>query len=329
MNSTFRRVMSFALTLVLTFGAVAPLGNIAYAGANLGGSSTTGGGGQLSNNQGGGFDTHLENLNFRVSVQRTPEFYNDGSEDAKNKVLNNFSYKYPNEWDSEVYFLNHGCVNSGKCRYTDNFSNYRVTKYDSSTGTYKDYRSDTVRKRMFALKNVNTKPSNLYKDALKAYSYHDASKKDIIELADGKWKSIAHSKSPAECLNVWSYILYPTGKGETKLNERMTAYISSKANGITPEANDSDKEDVALGYLDLLMSMWKINFERKNAATSYWEQAIEDYIRVADPEEKPITIVVDLVGNMKHSENDPERFLIPMIDYFQFKILRMLCLNLL
>lgn len=317
MNSTFRRVMSFALTLVLTFGAVAPLGNIAYAGANLGGSSTTGGGGQLSNNQGGGFDTHLENLNFRVSVQRTPEFYNDGSEDAKNKVLNNFSYKYPNEWDSEVYFLNHGCVNSGKCRYTDDFSNYRVTKYDSSTGTYKDYRSDTVRKRMFALKNVNTKPSNLYKDALKAYSYHDASKKDIIELANGKWKSIAHSKSPAECLNVWSYILYPTGKGETKLNERMTAYVSSKANGITPEANDSDKEDVALGYLDLLMSMWKINFERKNAATSYWEQAIEDYIRVADPEEKPITIVVDLVGNMKHSNTDPERFLIPMIDYFQ------------
>lgn len=317
MNRTLRRVMSFVLTLVLTLGVLAPLGNIAYAGANLGGSSTTGGGGQLSNNQGGGFDTHLENLNFRVSVQRSPEFYNDGSEDAKNKVLNNFSYKYPDEWGSEVYFLNHACVSSGKCRYTDDFSNYRVTKYDSSTGTYVDYNTDAVRKRMFALKNVNTKPSNLYKDALKAYSYHDASKKDIIELADGKWKSIAHSKSPAEVMNVWSYILYPTGKGETKLNERMMAYISSKANGINPESSDSDKEDVALGYLDLLMSMWKINFERKNAATSYWEQAIEDYIRVADPEEKPVTIVVDLVGNMKHSQNDPKRFLIPMIDYFQ------------
>lgn len=317
MNSAFKRVMSFAMTLVLSVGVLSPLGNIAYAGANLGGSSSTGGGGQLSNNQGGGFDTHLEYLNFRVSVQRTPEFYNNGSEEAKAEVLNNFSYKYPSEWDSEVYFLNYACATSGRCSYTEDFSKYRVTKYDSSKGTYSDFNTGTVRKRMFALKNVNTKPSNLYKDALKAYSYHDAKKKDIIELADGKWKSIAHTKSPAEVMNVWSYILYPTGKGATKLNERLSAYVSSKAETINPDSSDADKEDVALGYLDLLMSMWKINFERKNTAVSYWEQAIEDYIRVADPEEKPVTIVVDLMGNMKHSPSDTTRFLIPMVDYFQ------------
>ncbi len=318
MSRTQRRVISFIMTLVVWVGVFAPYGSVVHAkGTTIGGSKPGGNKGQSSNSAGGGYHTHLNDLNFRVSVQRDPSMYNDGSKEKRDKILDNYSYRYPKDWDSAMYFIPNKC-RSRSCSWDANFSKYHLGLYDPSSKRLLKYSNAEARSRMVAMNGQTSNPGNMYKSQLKQYSYTNSSKKPIADLADGKWKAIANSKSPDDALKVWSYILYTTSPGNNDVSNRLNTYVSAHASSVTPDSSDDIKDDVSLGYLDLLMCMWKVAHSRNSTALSYWERAIEDYIKVSQPEERPVAIVIDNVSNMKETATTTELLLIPTIDYFQF-----------
>lgn len=302
--------MVFSVAFLLFGSTLMQSAATVYAGVAVGSSSSISALGVKTNMNGGIWD--LQTVWFRVFVSRDPAFYHAETADEE-RILNNFSRSFPRDvGDDGFFFAAHNAPKLGP--------NFGIAKYNSSTRSLDLWEDPDSRKRLiYGTSDGKNLPKNKVKDALKDYSFIDAKKKSITELANGKWKTILNNVMPSvsEAIDVWSAILYKDPSAGYKVTERMNEFISPYAKKPLDSLTDAEKDDVAKGYLALLMVTYKM--VQYDFMRTPWESAIEDYIMQRDQTKdgKPVTIVVDTAVTVTFNTLD-KRIIMPCVDYLMY-----------
>jgi len=272
----------------------------AYAGTNVGssGSVSATGGSNVSSGV-----SHMGTPVIRLGLIRDAGSYHNGTYASKQKVAENFSYRYPNI-EKELFFVPYE-VRSYYDKYgvlIYNSSKRASDKYDNSNSPY--YKS------VFIMKDDPSYPDNKAKQLIKDYTFLDVnSPKYIGKLSGGKWKSVVSSISRQDALTFWSYVF----KDETGIETRMNGVISASAKDYGKNLSDNQKNDIAKGFLGALIMAWVLVPSENR---SYWENAIEDYIAQRDLKNKPVSLVFDTCITL-FFDGSATRYIMPSIDFIQ------------
>ncbi len=324
---SFNRILSCILLIAMLFTMlpVNMLPEVAGDAVTTGNTGSTSGGGSI--NLLGGVRTsgnhEYYKPTFRVSIIRDSDAYNNGTPEAKSKMINKFKYKYPNikmyeqslifePWDVDMY-------NPKGTAY-----------YDASSKELMWSTINEARDIIVKLKNQSSPAGlNKAKTALlnAGYGKVGADSKRISELKNGVWETYLNSISYDDAVKIWSYILKDNSLNydvEGKMAEIISPYLVGVNDISTLEPYQV--EDISVGYLGLLMSLYKIAVQQNangylGTIVGNYYSAVEDYCGLINIKEKPVAIVVDTAIAMNFSNlSDAGRVYlhIPSIDYLEY-----------
>jgi hypothetical protein len=307
-SSIRRRLTGFFLSLVMIISLFGQFASTAYAGVTVGSSGSISATGAKTGLNGG--VSHIDKPVFRIGIMRDPGLWNNTSAQASKDIITSWAHRFPDNNES-LFFTPNG--------YGNLYTNYEVGRYVASSRKMEKYSDSVSKARVQNLATSGgTKPYAKGRAVLAGYSFTGGGGTKLFSsLARGKWKTQANQITKADANALWSYVLADTSGGYD-INNRLNGMISTEAgrNLTFSTIPDSEREDVAKGYLGVLMSTWVLT---PTSLRGPWEQAIEDYLVNKDQGkgEKPSSIVIDTAMTMSFASTG-KRLVMPSVDYFQY-----------
>lgn len=330
-TSILRRLLSFLLSVLMLLGAVPYnlVGEIREVYAipitTVGTSGTIGRGGGPNKQGGVQRADGLYYPTFRVSIIREGDAYYDGSQESLNKMISYYSNRRPNinTHTDSLLFMQKDTVNGSG-------SLWGLGEYVQAS-TNLQWKSTSYEHRQnlkIARRNVAVPASlNRAKIAMQAdgYGKDGVGGKGLSALRDGKWRRYAMDDkiNKAQALAIWEYI-FTHKNNQFEVSERLHSVVShhyDMAN--SDEWTDAQKEDIAVGYTGVLISLYKIAAAQglvEIAGT--FNQAIEDYIAIREITEKPVSLVIDTAVPIgSHTEAGSKFLNVISYDYLEYSAL--------
>ena len=300
----------------------------ADSGITQGNTNSIGGGG-LSNPNGGGVVVSSVdgsyNPTFRVSINRHESVYNNGTPEVKEAMIEKFKYKYPHidtyreSLLFEAYDVPMG-VNKGSAYY------------DASSKTIN---WSTVGEKRNIIVKLKSSPSdgvrlNKVKIKLLNEDGYGTPEKPISSLSGGAWQRYLDDISYEEAILLWSYILGENSSGyhvDDRIDEVISIYVNEQPD--LSKLETWKREDIAVGYVGVLMSLYKIaqvqNVDNTlGSIVGNYYIAIEEYLSNVNTKEKPVGIIIDTAIPMvlRNISSEGAVYLhIPSIDYVEYTAL--------
>lgn len=325
-TNTTKSIVAFFLMLVMLVSSFLPYVPTKTA---LAGGVTMGSAGSVSavgaqKGLAGGV-TYVDDMVFRVGLNRSELYYHDGTSAEKSQVYEKTKHLIPNVINA-LYF-----VPSGRAT-----SNFQIGVYNGSTRTLDAISSADSKNVVFNLHGQGSQPPNKVKDILKKSYNRDGSggKKAYKDLLGYKWKNeLLSGITKEDAVNIWSYILAPTSKSSSgnsySIEKRINAMVSQYAEQLgTRTMTDAELEDIYTGYLGLLVATYKLVPEKMmgiegNGARipygDYWARGPEAYLKIAELNlaRQPITLAIDTAMEIKWNGSST-RMYISAFDYLYY-----------
>ena len=325
-TNTTKSVVAFFLMLIMLVSSFLPYVPTKTA---LAGGVTMGSAGSVSavgaqKGLAGGI-TYVDDMIFRVGLNRSELYYHNGSTAEKAKVYEQTKHMIPNVINA-LYF-----VPSGKAT-----PNYQIGVYNGSSRTLDAISSADSKNVVFNLHGQGSQPANTVKDVLKKYYNRDGSggKKAYKDLLGYKWKaSLLANITKEDAIKIWSYILAPTSSSSSgstyAIEKRINAMVSPYAEQLgVKELTPEQQEDIYIGYLGLLVATYKLvpekmmGLETNGARTpygEYWARGPEAYLKITELNlaRQPITLAIDTAMEIKWNGSST-RMYISAFDYLYY-----------
>ena len=314
-------------------------------GGNMAGATVQNDGPRGNTNYLGG-TAQTDSVEFRIVLSRNKNTYLNGTQEQKDKVVNYYKSRWPNDSDLEsntIYLVS---------KKTGNwFNTWNTTKAGQRrwVAQYKpgqqglSFFAGYYRSLIIDLTNdspSDNTPANTFKEKVMS-AYNNGEINSMADLAIGnKW--LEYMPSASEAMGVLNYIFEQINGNSYQVDTRITNFIEKGTydieNNWTKDPSELDavrKMDISAGYAGLLACFYSVitstyNYDfnqqyknetgedtgvREKVGGTYFE-AINDYLLNANSEEKPVSLVIDTASAFIY-QND-RNFILADIDYLQF-----------
>lgn len=275
-----------------------------------------------SNANGGTLSKNADEPVFRVVLSRSNNNYLNGTEERRNKVIQNYQNKYPSEADysaTSLFLWPKSCFDSA-LRKNYNGGVISMGKYENNGAGTISWYSDAKHSSLNICLKDNGSPVNAFKTKVLA-AYNAKTIQDIGSLANQGWKNYLPTFTEAE--NLVNYVFARVGNGY-RVDERIKEVTSQYLNKDPKTLSELQKMDVSAGYGGLLASLYVLSAANENriAVTSTYAVALDDYFGSNNTEEKPVSLVIDTcVAMTVDGPNEQAVFALPSIDYIEYSLI--------